>query len=127
MRDTTEPYRLQLMMPQSAVVSLERLKKESDAASYSEVVRRSLQFYEKLINNKPDEIKLNEEKYGEINKIDGERSCRIQIILPKSSLERLQNLKKTKDSSLASVIRCALTEYWQYIDDPNIPRMTAFV
>jgi len=94
-------------MSEASAQKLTDLRDMLEANSYGEVVRRALQYYEKLLTHFHVTSVLRDTTEEE-----GQLTVRIQIVLPPKTLERLVELKSMVPSaSYGEVIRTALTVY----------------
>ncbi len=115
-------YRLQIIMSEATYNKLEEAKEKAEATNTAEVVRRAIRYLYKIIVEDQDGSHKLDEKAKEIvekseKKAKGERSSRIQVVLPENTVNRLRFIQNEMDASMARTIRVALWKYLEMVEE----------
>lgn len=97
---------LQVVVSGRVRSEIKRLQQQTEAASRNEVVRHALKMFEEHPPDFP--IMLNERNV-----------CRMHMIIPAGSMERLVRLSTAQDVSYAEIIRRAVLHYAERVPPPD--------
>jgi len=95
-------------MSDESVERLNSLREVTEAASYGEVVRRALQYYEEIT----EKLEVVIEQSTEPQRL----TARIQVVLPSRTSARLERMCANADLSYSEVIRRALAIYGRFVE-----------
>jgi len=105
---SSSSHRMQIVMSEASAQKLTDLRDMLEASSYGEVVRRALQYYEKLLKHFELSSVLRDDESDDEKAL----TARVQIVLPSRTLDRLEALKSASPLvSYGEIIRTALTVY----------------